>query len=297
MFEKIIVPLDGSSTAEVAFTYAGEMASRLGSDLILLFVKEPQDYRSEHILQCYLNDRLQAIEQTAAPFLKESGTKEIKVQTQIVTGDPAEEILKFTESIPGSEIIMATHGQSGVGTRWSLGSVAEKVVRATTHPVGLIRATGDKPAVRQPVRLEKILAPLDGSKESETSLPYVKEMASRLNAGVTFLHVLKFEPTIFYTPVIRERDEIITHIREYLDKQVKDCEKNGIKAKYDVAETNTEGVAEMVDKYAVKNGMDLAIMATHGYSGARKLILGSVASNLARQGSIPLLLIRSPIGA
>jgi hypothetical protein len=76
--------------------------------------------------------------------------------------------------------------------------VAEKVVRATTHPVGLIRAIQDKPAVRQPAKLEKILAPLDGSKGSELSLPYVKEMASRLSAEVTFLTVIYLKMLINY---------------------------------------------------------------------------------------------------
>ena len=149
------------------------MASRLGSELILLLIKDSQDNRSEHLLNCYLQDRMQAVKEASAPYLKESGDKELKVQIKILTGHPANEIINFAENIPGSQIIMATHGQSGVGTRWPLGSIAEKVVQATTHPVGLIRAEGDKPAVRRPLRLKKILAPLDGSKGSQTSLPYI----------------------------------------------------------------------------------------------------------------------------
>src|SRR4030042_862923 len=87
---------------------------------------------------------------------------------------------------------MATHGQSGF-TRWALGSVADKVVRATIRPVTIIRAQGAKPAVHEKGYLSHILAPVDLSKESEAVMPYLEEFASALKAEVTFLFILKRE--------------------------------------------------------------------------------------------------------
>ena len=133
MFEKIIVPLDGSELAEVALPYAEEIAGRMGSDLILLYVKEPNETRSQHMLQCYLESIASTAKAGAEKYLAESGTKKINIETKILTGNPAEEIINFADSTEGAKVIMATHGQSGI-TRWALGSVADKVTRATVRP-------------------------------------------------------------------------------------------------------------------------------------------------------------------
>ena len=74
---------------------------------------------------------------------------------------------------------MSTHGQSGI-KRWAMGSVADKVVRATKRPVALIRAKGARTDLREKGILNKALVPLDGSKESEAVIPFIGELASRL---------------------------------------------------------------------------------------------------------------------
>ena len=50
--------------------------------------------------------------------------------------------------------------------------------------------------------------------------------------------------------------------------------------------------AEMIMDYAKKNGMELIIMATHGHTGFKRLMLGSVASGVLNQSTVPVLLIR-----
>ena len=61
-----------------------------------------------------------------------------------------------------SLIVIATHGQSGI-KRWAMGSVADRVVRAATKPVALIRAKGARADVRETGTLNKALVPPDGS--------------------------------------------------------------------------------------------------------------------------------------
>jgi nucleotide-binding universal stress UspA family protein len=56
-----------------------------------------------------------------------------------MTGDPAEAIVSFAEKNPCDIIVMASHGRSGV-SRWAVGSVADKVFRASTVPVLLVKA-------------------------------------------------------------------------------------------------------------------------------------------------------------
>ncbi len=293
MFNKIIVPLDGSSTAEAALPYAEEMAARLGSELVLLFVKEHHDYYSNNIFQAYLDYMTQKAMVAMMPYLKDRENQQVNISNKVMTGNPAEEIIKFAESVKNSQIIMATHGQSGLSIRFPLGSVADKVVRGTTRPVGLIRAEKDKPAVRKPISLKKILAPTDGSKESETSLPYVKDLASRLSAEVTFFNVLSNE--INETPKTSKREgpsTARTKINKYLDKLVRDFQKSGVSARYEVADAK-QGIGESINQYTTKNEMDLVIMATHGDAGPLRWILGKVSDKVLSEGNTPILLIRT----
>jgi nucleotide-binding universal stress UspA family protein len=291
MFEKIIVPLDGSQLAEVALPYAEEIAGRMGSDMILIYVKDPRDTQSTYMLQCYL-DRVSANAKAGAEkYLEESGVKEIKVEAKILTGNPAEEIVNLADKTEGAKIIMATHGQSGI-TRWALGSVADKVIRATIRPVAVIRAKGVEPAVHPKGILKKILAPLDGSKESEAILPFVEEMASKLKSEVTLLKVISYgipvSPNISSVEMFARNEA-----RDYLSKVADLLKGKGINAKYEVLETIGDEAMAIV-KYTQDNYMDTIIMATHGRSGPRRWVLGSVTSKVLREGNTPIMMVRTP---
>jgi nucleotide-binding universal stress UspA family protein len=295
LFKKIVVPLDGSSTAEVALPYAEELAARINCDLILLFVKEKNDYRAENIIQCYMNDMTQKSANAIDKFVADAGKKGIKVITKILTGNPADEIINFTDSEPGSYVIMSTHGMSGSNTRWALGSVVEKVVRATSAPIGVIRAVGDKPAVHEPVMLKHILVTLDGSKEGEVVLVYAQELARILQAEMTLLRVNKLEFDISLSPWNRRRHEAMNaDFQQYLEDVSADIKAQGIPVKYVVRETQLN-VADEINKYTRENSVDVIIMATHGYSGAKRWVLGSVANRVLMEGNTPMILVSTPV--
>jgi nucleotide-binding universal stress UspA family protein len=296
MFETIVVPLDGSSTAEVALPYAEEIAGRMGSKLSLIFVREPNDYRSENIIGCYLESMAQRSQKATERFLAESKVKEIQTETKILTGNPADEIINFAESQPGCHIIMATHGQSGTRTRWALGSVVDKVVRATPVPIGLIRAKGDKPAVHEPVRLTEILVPLDGSKESESVLPFTQEMAKRLKGNVIFMQVGILDYFIVNMENVKAIEAKRKSIEDYLRRVTQDFQSNGIPARYILGETQGD-VAREINQFTEENRVDAVIMATHGHSGPRRWVLGSVSNKVMMEGNTPLILVRTPAPA
>ena len=138
MFERILVPLDGSKLAELALPYAEELAARAGSQITLLRVitsSEAEDYDKN---QVYLKGVAKEVEiDTKKSLEKPEG--EIKVETAVLTGNPAEAIVDYAATKKISLIVMASHGRSGIG-RWTLGSVAEKVVRGGSSPVLLVRS-------------------------------------------------------------------------------------------------------------------------------------------------------------
>jgi nucleotide-binding universal stress UspA family protein len=294
MFDTIIVPLDGSSTAEVALPYAEELAGRLGAELVLVFVTEPNDHRSGNIIQCYLENTVQKAEKAAAKFITGTGFNQPESRTILLNGNPAEEIINFAENQKGSLIVMATHGQSGPNTRWALGSVVDKVIKATTTPVNIIRAAGDKTAVHEAVHLEKILVPLDGSKESEATLPYAKELARLLKAEVTLLKVNEFNYEVMSMEQVKALDEARKSAEYYLDKLTDDFRQSGIKTECVAIEGAAGAAAEEINKYTRENPTDVVIMATHGRSGPRRWLLGSVANKVMLEGNTPIIMVRTP---
>jgi nucleotide-binding universal stress UspA family protein len=294
MIKTVIAPLDGSSTAEVTLPYVVEAAARMDSDVILLFVKEPNDYRSENLIAVYLENMAEKIKKQAEKFLPEASHYALRVQTRILTGNPADEIINFAEKQPDCYIVMATHGQSGPNTRWVLGSIADKVVRATSTPVGIIRASGNRPAVREATGIRNILAPLDGSKDSEVTLPFIKDIARLLKINVTFIHVIKVDPMITNLTALQQQEEERKEVVKYLEKKVNEFQANGISSDYVVRQV-AEGVGQEINRYTEKHPVDSVIMATSGRSGAQRFIFGSVANRVMLEGNTPLILIRTPI--
>jgi nucleotide-binding universal stress UspA family protein len=293
VIEKVIVPLDGSVTAEIALPYAQELIARRGAELTLLFVKEAQDYRSENIIQAYLDSLVKKSIEAASVYLQGKTKPNFKIQTKILTGQPAEEILKFVENLEGGRIIMASHGQSGVGTRWTLGSVADKVARATTKPITMIRADREKPAIHAKGLLHTILVPLDGSKRAEIILPYVKEMAKLVDAEVILLQVLQIQLVTYKMIEVPVPEETKQAARDYLEGLVADLKKEGINARYEIWETRGDVAGEIVE-YTEKKLVDLVAMSTHGHTGPSRWMMGSVSNKVLRQGNAPLMLVRNP---
>jgi nucleotide-binding universal stress UspA family protein len=157
MYKKILVPLDGSKLAECALPYAEELAKGCGTEeVILVSVTERiQGYRafedpSKPLSQRLTPEAFGKKEKQAQRYLgriaKAMETKGIKVGTEVLLGNPAEEIAIYAKH-PGCDIIvMSSHGRSGP-SRWAHGSVADRVLRASCVPVLMARAPGCVPGI------------------------------------------------------------------------------------------------------------------------------------------------------
>ena len=278
MYHKIVVPLDGSPLAEVALPYAEEIAGKMGSEIILLTVlpsEETQEYQNHHR---YTAKIVEATRQHVSKYLEKSSNQGIHVGTATRTGNPAEGILDYVSRGDLNLIIMATHGRSGV-SRWAVGSVADKMVRATTRqPLLLIRAKGAHPDMRARRILKKALVPLDGSVTSEAVIPYITDMAGSLQMELTLLQV---------TP----RDNNGQASAEaYLQGWCRQLEGKGITTRYEV---RVGAAADHIIDIADELASDLVAMSTHGQTAISLWALGSVAQKVLLGGNTPLLLIKA----
>jgi nucleotide-binding universal stress UspA family protein len=303
MYKRILVPLDTSKLAEIALPYAEELASKLGSEVILIHVKTRADVPDNVDHRVYISKMAATTEQNVkkSPALP-SGEK-VKVASAVVGSvglltHPAEEILGYAEKENISLIVMATHGRTGI-RRWTLGDTANKVARASKCPVLLIRANTDVP---ESVHLDRILVPLDGSKLSEAVVPYIENLASKLKTKISLINVV--EPPYHYYPgyggmgyesIVRApyTEEEIKPLKEVAEKYVKSVSEKlmaeGIKTSYEV---KVGSAGEEIIKVEEEIHPDMVAMSTHGHSGFGRWEHGSVADKVLHHGNIPLLLVR-----
>ena len=154
MYERMLVPLDGSVSAEAILPFAEQVAGPLDAEIVLFRVLEPPSpielVASAGVVS---PDTFTLRDMEAKRYLSEIerrlSKKGLRVRTRVTFGSPAEEILAAAQSTSADLIAMATRGRSGLG-RALFGSVAESVLRSSPVPVLLIRMTAKSDAVPEP---------------------------------------------------------------------------------------------------------------------------------------------------
>jgi nucleotide-binding universal stress UspA family protein len=147
---------------------------------------------------------------------------------------------------------------------------------------------------------KKVLVPLDGSALAECTLYHVKNLFKDGSVrNVTLLNVVKVDLPWATIKNARSRQDIdLSAIRKPLfiasRKYLADIESQLVSKGINVKTESLEGnrPADTITEYAQKKGMDMIIIGTHGYTGLKKLMLGSVAFGVLHQSHIPVLLIR-----
>lgn len=298
MYTKILIPLDGSKTAERVLPYARSLAGALKISVELVGVIDvdllpPTLYaEADEYLETLVSDRMRTtMEYLRAIAGKFEGST---VQYFVGKGRPAEVIIARAAANKRTLIAMATHGRSGIG-RWLLGSVAEKVLRVTANPLLLIRAA-EEGKTNGEVPLKSIVVPLDGSQLAETVLPGVIELAKTMNLDVILAraYTLPFAAYAGADNYIPNYKEIRAVVREeastYLAGKVKELNEEGLK---NVSYILLEGsVPEEIIGFARRTPDNLVAMCTHGRSGIQRWVLGSVTEKVVRHSGDPVLVVR-----
>lgn len=241
-----------------------------------------------------------------AAELAQSG---IEAHTRVVIAEPDEAILDVAAAEGVDLIAMATHGRSGI-SRFLLGSVADRVVRHADAPVLLVRPTGLSVGASQTSPLyRRILVPLDGSELANTVLPYVRKLAVCTGAAVLLMQVVpEPAPEVIVTrtqfgweramsssigsgsgELARWIEHATAAARDRLDAVASVLTESGIRTETTVAVGRP---AEAILDTAESQGVDLIAMATHGYGGIRRFLMGSVTDRVVRHAHTPVLVVR-----
>ena len=300
MFEKILVPLDGSAIAQGVLPYVKTLARRFGSAIVLFHATEaPVEPRGRRQKE-YAQETMDHIRSLAKEYL--SGVAKVlrrqrfKVEVKVGLGGVARSITDFAEAEKVDLIAMSTHGRAGLA-RWVLGSAPDRVLRHAQQPVLLVRPTGETPVDAKPYPLKKVIVPLDGSRAAQAVLPYVQEMSKTLKLEVVLVQVISAETTVQFTPMGPDTWAVPTDVLQRIDVVAsgylagvgKDLKREGVPVRWDVLRGTP---AHRIVEFARETPGSMVAMTTHGRSGLRRWVLGSVADQVVRASGEPVLVIR-----
>jgi nucleotide-binding universal stress UspA family protein len=146
MYDHILVPTDGSVGVERAVEHAVDLAETHEATLHALYVVNTASYSSmpmetswEHVRDMLGEEGERALERVGDIADGEG----VPVESVVVDGSPSREIVRYAEDEPCDLVVMGTHGRGGID-RLLLGSVAERVVRASRVPVLTVRVGDDE---------------------------------------------------------------------------------------------------------------------------------------------------------
>ncbi len=255
------------------------------------------EYR--HMHQLYIEEIAQHVKNHIKAYQTKKTGPVPTVKWAILDGDPPVGIIDYAEKNDVSLIIIVSHGRSGV-MPWSMGSVSLKVIQQTTKPVLFIRANVSVPKVAKWEKFNKILVPLDGSKNGEAALPYVRGLTNKLKAEITLLQVISPGQHVHTVGglnyILFSEQQVATmeaEAKQYLDKVGKELMKTKATIR---SEVRTGQAAQEIIKFAEETNTSLVAISTHGRSGIRQWISGSITYKVIHAGNTPLLLVRTPEG-
>lgn len=307
MYDRILVPLDGSELAEQVLPYVEILAPKLQAEVLFLRAINPEllaRYSPEGPLPVDIYERIIEAETAVATEYLDNVAKRLRaggvvVRRETVFGPPASAIIDAANRGPGTTLVaMTTHGRTGLA-RFALGSVAELVVRGADAPVLLVRALAERPTALAP-----IMVPLDGSPLAEAILPSVEALAPALAAPVLLVRALERHEAPDADIYLAEVDGAghplpewmflhtfhLAQIQEYLERVSERLRRAGV---VEVCSQVVGGpAAAAITNTALRERVGLIAMATHGRSGIVRWALGSVADRILHTATVPVLLVR-----
>ena len=284
MLERIIVPLDGSLTAEKILPHVRRVLYRNDSEVILVRAVIPPPVENSIMIA---EAQLAAAREYVLGQQDRLEKAGVRVKHVVRIGSAIGVILDVIEEEKATMVAMATHGTSGVA-RVVFGSVAEGVMRKSPIPVLLVRPFWSYELVatglteHRPVR--NLLLPVDGSDRSMEALPGVIEFADLFETRVVLLRVLE----------AKKRKSDGENERAEAEKQLQAMARAlGKKGVETLSLVESGDPVDQILKTVRFHEIDLIAMTTHGRTGLSRAVMGSVTEKVLRQATVPMLVTRS----
>jgi nucleotide-binding universal stress UspA family protein len=146
------------------------------------------------------------------------------------------------------------------------------------------------------IRLAKLLVPTDFSEDSEQAARYAVELAKRFQAEIHCIHVVDIPADLLSTSayyMTGPSEAFLDQIRKESKKNLEAFAKKNLEEGVQVRTAFLEGspFVEII-RYAHNQEIDLVVIATHGRTGLRHVLFGSVAEKVVRKAPCPVLVVK-----
>jgi nucleotide-binding universal stress UspA family protein len=308
--KRILVPLDGSETADSALSIALNLAEKTGSHIELLNIvplyvmpSTLTPNTSYAWIEEYLEKMKSSNEKMLSEALKKAKTAapNIIVSKKMLEGRPASKIVKEAKK---GEFDLITMGSSGLGgfSRIILGSVSNEVSHLSEVPV-MFAKSRDTNMLKS---FNKILIAIDGSENSKRAQEFGLEIAEAFNAEVELLNIVSIgvenipvlpypmKPIATYTVpgwVQPYSSEYLKESEDFLSKSLENARKT--KPNLTISKKIIEGKpANEILKASKEGKYDLIVLGSVGLGNVGSIFLGSISSKVVNNSEIPVILVK-----
>ena len=294
-FRTILFASDFSERSREAFRVACALAAEATTRVYVLHVVEPAHLHEEPL---GFGDSGVIHPQTEERVVEPDSVKEklcachvpnrpIDLVQLVREGEASDVILRVAEELGADLIALGTHGRTGL-QRLLAGSVAEAVLRKAKCPVLALRSAELGARVTQDIR--GILHATDHSEECRGALLVARGLARDLGVRLVILHVTLPAETLPgvlpYVVDLRQEHAALEALRAQVE---------GPDLKAPVEVMLRRGNVDIEIRTAARQAeCDLIVMGTHGRTGLRRLLMGSVAEAVLRGADCPVLAVRGP---
>ncbi|MEZ3143881.1 universal stress protein [Halobaculum sp. MBLA0143] len=290
MYDAVLAATDGSDHARVAAAHAVVAGRRFDADVPVVSVA---DRRATAALPANGGAAVAAAAaETAANEALATAPDDDRVETVLARGDPGQVIAARADRRGAGLIAVGTHGRSGV-SRYLVGSVAARVIRAGVAPVLVARASHAEPPRRG---YRDVVVATDGTGRVDTVLPTAFELACEHDATIHAISVVDTATNPTFTGLAGSRS--VDYREQSAEAATERVTTRARKRDFDartVVETGEP--AAVVTDYAARVDADLLAVATAGRSGLSRLLVGSTTERLLGSAPAPVLVARAgPVG-
>lgn len=135
--QRILVAYDGSPHAEHAMNVALSMAGDMKAKLFVVSVIRPPEPAESAEFHAVVDEGREKYEKSYIPIRELAKQKDIELETEVVVGHPAEQIIHMADKMQASVIVMGKRSHT-ILHRWMIGSNSERVLRYAHCPVMIV---------------------------------------------------------------------------------------------------------------------------------------------------------------
>lgn len=310
LFQRVLVPLDGSARALQALPVAAHLARVAGGSVIVVRVVSPLlegwptlDFsQSSPPVQTILERDLAEAERYVAEITASPYLGDVTTETIVLVGSVTPTILSVASTCRADLIVMGGHRATG-RAHWLNGCVAERVARHAPVPVFILREGG--PTLTDShlhgITVQHMLVPLDGSALAEAALaPAASLLAALAASSHGTLHLAR----IVHPDEVKHDAHSVEAAHRYLTSVVARHALDSQTICSVVIDTDVApalltiaGAGRQAGDGYEGSRCELLSLATHGRSGVQRLVLGSVTERLLSAAKLPMLVVHPQVQA